>query len=518
MRGSGRHPSPVNWVRTHPVAAACLATAVAHAMFLSTRLGDDEGGFLAVAQHWGVPGRYLYGPLWVDRPPGLIAVLALAAHLGPYGARIVALAVAVALVAAAGWAAAAVRRRASGWGAWTAFAFACSPLIGAQQLNGELVASAAVMTSVAATMHALYGAHRPRHSRALGLLAGGMALAAVLTKQNFLDALVFAAVLLTGTAVTSRRRRVDAVKVAGWFTLGALTAAGTVLWWASAQHRLGAMLYAMYGFRADAAAVMASWSFHAPLTRLDNLAVAGVLCGLLVVMTVAFATNVRRLRRPDPLTLAIAAATVSALAGIAAGGNYWSHYLIALIPMTSLAAALTVTAPPMGPDGTAGSPVARQGHRILRVLVVVTVALTAGTAVVVAYRDVRAPSTVAATARWIADSARPGDTLTVAYTHANVLQASGLAPAYPYAWSLPLRTLDPNLVLLSDRLRAADGPTWFLQWDQEHAWGLDANGALDSALQQHYHVAAIICGHQVWLRDTAARVLARVPSPALCAR
>jgi hypothetical protein len=65
-------------------------------MFLSTRLGVDEGGFLAVAQHMGAPGRYLYGPLWVDRPPGLIAVFALAAHLGPYGARLVALGLAVA--------------------------------------------------------------------------------------------------------------------------------------------------------------------------------------------------------------------------------------------------------------------------------------------------------------------------------------------------------------------------------------------------------------------------------------
>jgi hypothetical protein len=108
----------------------------------------------------------------VDRPPGLLAVFALAAHLGPYGARLVALAIAVVLVAAAGWAAGAVRQRAAGWAAWTAFAFVCSPLISAQQLNGELVASAAVMTSVAATMHALFGTHRPRHSAVLGLLAG----------------------------------------------------------------------------------------------------------------------------------------------------------------------------------------------------------------------------------------------------------------------------------------------------------------------------------------------------------
>jgi hypothetical protein len=495
--------------------AACLGTAVVHAMFLSTRLGNDEGGFLAVAQHWGEPGQYLYGPLWVDRPPGLIAVFALAAHLGPYGVRLVALAIAVLLVAAAGWAAGAVRQRAAGWAAWTAFAFVCSPLISAQQLNGELVASAAVMTSVAATMHALFDAHRSRHSAALGLLAGALATAAVLTKQNFVDALVFSAVLLAGTAVTSRRRRADAVKVAGWLTLGASATVGTVLWWAIPQHRLGALLYALYGFRADAAAVMASWSLRAPLRRLDNLAVAGVLCGLLVVLAVAFAANAGRLRRPDPLSLAIATATVSALAGIAAGGNFWTHYLIALVPMTSLATAFTVTAPRTSPCGTARS-LWPQGQTILSALVVGTIALTTGSAVVAAHHDAQAPSAVETTARWLADSSRPGDTSTVAYTHANVLAASGLAPAYPYAWSLPLRTLDPNLDLLSGRLGAPEGPTWFLQWDQEHAWGLDANGNLDAALKERYHVAAIVCGHQVWLRDAAERVLARVPRPALC--
>ena len=98
-------------------------------------------------------------------------------------------------------AAGAVRRRASGWAAWIAFTFACGPLIGAQQLNGELVASAAVMTSVAARMHVLFDMQRPRHSAALGLLAGALARAEVLTKQNFVDALMFAG------RVAARRRR-----------------------------------------------------------------------------------------------------------------------------------------------------------------------------------------------------------------------------------------------------------------------------------------------------------------------
>ena len=59
-----------------------LATVVVHLLSLTRRLGPDEGGFAMVARHWHEAGPFLYGPQWVDRPPGLIALFDAAQHLG----------------------------------------------------------------------------------------------------------------------------------------------------------------------------------------------------------------------------------------------------------------------------------------------------------------------------------------------------------------------------------------------------------------------------------------------------
>ena len=50
-----------SWTRRHPVLLASVATMVVHLLFLSRKLGSDEGGFAMVARHWGQPGGYLYG-------------------------------------------------------------------------------------------------------------------------------------------------------------------------------------------------------------------------------------------------------------------------------------------------------------------------------------------------------------------------------------------------------------------------------------------------------------------------
>lgn len=493
----------------HPVLLACVATVCVHLLFMSRRLGADEGGLLVVARHWDAPGTFLYGPSWVDRPPVLVAAFAVADLLGPYGVRLTALVVAVGLVAAAGWAAGAVRGRpAAGWAAWTAFAFSSSSMLHAEQLNGELLAAAAVMVSVAALLQGLY-AGSARHPRimSLGLLAGLAAATAVFVKQSFVDGVVFGAVLLVATVVARPVRRDRARRLAGWFTVGALAGCAAVLGWAWSRHRVGALVYAMYGFRADAAQVLAGWSLRAPLQRLHQLGVTSVVSGLLVLLAVVAVANARRLRRLDPLTAAVGAATAVATAGVVGGGSYWSHYLIALVPMTALAAGLTSA----GPARTTGG-----RWRATRAVVVAVAALTSVSAPVAAYQNLGTTSASFTTGRWVAESAHPGDTLTVAYTHANVLEASGLAPAYPYAWSLPIRTLDPTLDLLAGRLRSPQGPTWFVQWDRDHAWGLDPDGRVSRALLEHYRRAATVCGHPVWLQRGAHRRPAAIPASRLC--
>jgi hypothetical protein len=93
--------------------------------------------------------------------------------------------------------------RAARCSAVVAAALISSPALAADQANGELFAVPFVMASVAFTLDAW-------HRRAgaaqwqCALAAGVLGAAASLVKQNFLDALVFAVILVTVEAVQVR--------------------------------------------------------------------------------------------------------------------------------------------------------------------------------------------------------------------------------------------------------------------------------------------------------------------------
>jgi hypothetical protein len=341
----------------------------------------------------------------------------------------------------------------------------------------------------------------------LGVLAGGSASVAVLMNQNFVDAFVFAAVLLAvGVAtranrLTYRPRTVLTTLVA--FTAGAAVPAVVTAVWAAGHDGLGPVAYALYGFRSDAAAVMASWSWAAPEHRLELLGRLALQTGLLVLLAHLAFTHRRRLRRADPLPWAIGATAGVEGFGVLAGGNFWPHYLIALVPMVALAAGLSVHR--------------RTPHwRWTRLLVVACVAATAWLSPVAAIGAAHRTDAAYTTGRWIAASAQPGDTLVVPFTHANVINASGLAPGYPYSWSLPVRTLDPHLTLLTSTLSGPAAPTWVVRWDGPNTWGLDPDGRVDAALGAHYRSVAVVCGHPVWLHDGLSRRLPPTPPASAC--
>ncbi|HEX2892817.1 MAG TPA: hypothetical protein VHO29_02315 [Marmoricola sp.] len=496
------------FLRRHSVALACLTTLVVHLLSLSRQLGPDEGGFTMVARHWREPGAYLYGPSWVDRPPGLIGLFSVAQHLGPYGVRLTASVLAVVLVAALASAAYTLAGpSAARWTAWTAFAFGASTMLDTQQLNGELAASTLVAVSIAALVRAAWPSSTSRRRLWWAVLAGATAVGAVLMKQNFVDALAFAGVLLLGSLVTAaNRRRYGAstiVATMAGFGGGALLVVGAGLLWARSHGGVGALAYAMYGFRSDAASVMAHWSWAAPQQRLGILVQVAVVSGLLVLLTQLAITHARALWPVRPLPWALTATVGVELFGVAGGGNFWNHYLIGLIPGVALTAGLAASR-------------RSRARRLTQLLVAGSVAVTAFTAPAAALGEVHHPSRAYATGRWIAAAAQPGDTIVVPYTHANVIQASGLAPGYPYAWSLPARTRDPQLSLLTSTLSGPNGPTWVVRWDDLHTWGLDPQHAVDAALESHYRVVAEVCGHPVWLRTGVNRDLLPTPSDESC--
>jgi len=507
-RPGSRRAGVVAFSRRHSVALACLSTLAVHLLSLTRRLGSDEGGFAMVARHWTDGGPFLYGPQWVDRPPGLIALFDLAQHLGPCGVRLTATLVAVLLVAALADAAETVGgRSAARWAAWTGFALASSVLLQAQRLNGELVAAALVTLSVAALLRAERGATRTGHRVVLGILAGASAATAVLAKQNFVDAFVFAGVLLVMGATTRLPGRWSSPRrqllIGAAYTGGVVPPAAFTLAWATAHGGVDALSYATFGFRADASAVMADWSWAAPLQRLELLGLIASASGLLLLAAHLGWSHRRRLLHLDPLPWAVAATAAVEAVGVLAGENFWPHYLIGMVPMVALAAGL-------------GARRRSPGRRWTRRLVVLAVATTAVASPGAAIVSAAGSSEAWTTGRWVAASAHAGDSLVVPLTHANVIEASGLTPVYPYAWSLPARTLDPDLALLSSTLAGAAAPTWVVRWDPAHTWGLDPAGRVDAALHAHYRSVAVVCGHTVWLHDGMHRSLAPLPSASAC--
>lgn len=481
------------------VPAALLLTAALHLSFLSTDLGSDEGGFAMVGRHWLQPGGYLYGPQWVDRPPLLIAVFWVADHLGSYGVRLMATAVAVGLVgvlsAAAAWAARDDRAAsAARWTAWVSAALVCSSQLDAQQLNGELLAALLVSCAVAGVLAAV------RHSASGVLwmsLAGAAAAAAVLLKQNFVDGLAFGGIYLAVGALRGLGPR-RAVRLGAAFTVGAVLVVGCAFAWASRAGGVGALVYAMYGFRIDAAGVIAGYSPAAPARRAVHLVGVALISGLVTLIVAVLASQRRRFRHLQPLPWALLGAFLVELVGVVGGGNYWSHYLIALIPTVSLAAGLSAR-----PDQTVWVAVRAAALLALGATLVMT-----PLAAVSAQQHRSEPAQVA---DWVQRSSRPGDSLTVPYTHANVIGMSGLQPRYPYSWSLPLRTLDPHLHLLVRTLRGPDRPTWVVRWDPPHLWNLDPQNSVARALEAGYRRIGTVCGHEVWLR----RGVARTPATAV---
>lgn len=496
-----------SWATEHSVLLACVATLVLHLLFLTRVLGSDEGGFAMVARYWREEGPYLYGPQWVDRPPGLLVVFEAAGALGPYGVRLTAGLLAVVMVAVVAWAAEAVGGApAARWSAWATFALASSVLLEAEALNGELAAATLVALGVAALLRAVRAGSAAARL-GLGALSGAAATSAFLVKQNFVDVFVFAGVLLGLSLLTRENRaatppRVVAVVIAGFVT-GALVPATVTLVWAARRGRVDELGYAVFGFRADAAAVMADWSWAAPLARLQVFVVIGLVSGVFLLLVHLVRHHHHRLWRIAPLPWAITLTVAWEIIAIAVGANFWRHYLLALVPLLALTTGLAVEH-------------RRPRPRVTRTLIVLAAVVTVVAAPVELVRPAGTAVQAYVTGRWLGEAARPHDTVVVPFTHANVIEASGLRPGYPYSWSLPVRTLDPDLSLLVGTLRGPEAPTWVVRWDAADSWGLDPDGRVDAALRDGYRMVGEVCGHPVWLRVSASRELPSLPTPAAC--
>jgi hypothetical protein len=319
---------------------------------------------------------------------------------------------------------------------------------------------------------------------------------ALLVKQNMADVAVFGCVTLLvawrrGEMATPRLTR--SIVAAG---AGALACLGVVAVWTMAHGTPVAGVFdAMYPFRIEAGRVMAASPRTAADARMWVLVLCWVVSGGAVIMAVtARALLSRRLR--STAVWGLVATVLFDIVSIALGGSYWNHYLIQLVVPISVLSGLLVAA---------GHPAAR------RVLTAVAVAAAIAVGVNLALTHSTAGTSMGQAVR---DVSNPHDTIVTTWGHADVTRASGLRSPYPYLWSLPARTLDPNLTELDTLLSGPSAPTWFVTWRDESTWGFHGGGVVTArVLADHYKPVARGGGHTIYLHRGVQRAVPRLSLP-----
>lgn len=484
-RTAPAHPSG-STRRLAPVACAATVAAVSRLVLWTVPQLSDESGYRFVAAQWHRGLGSLYGAYWVDRPPLLLELFAAASPAGATGVRALGLVASVMIViTAAGGAGSIAGPRARALAAFVAALLVASPLSGSAEVDGELLALPFVLGGIWAWVAATRQAEN-RSSAAVAALAGALATAALLVKQNFADVAVFAAASLV-VVPAARRLRLIAAGVAG-----ALLTAASVLAvaWQRGSSPL-AVFDAMYPFRLKAGALL---SRAEPLNAVERLhdmlrMSAGSVVPVAVVVLLLIV-----LRRRDAESsgagrwwVALLAVGAFDVLSIAFGGNYWPHYLVQLVgPLAVLA-------------GVCGRTLSAR----LDALALVALAGVGAVALAMtAMHPLDNPGTIVGSS--IRRAADPGDTVTALYGQPGINATSGLRSPYPYLWSLPAKVRDSNLTLLEATLSGPQAPTWVVVVRTVQTWGVPT-AATQETLDRDYVPVQRICGMTVYLHRGVAR-------------
>ncbi len=470
-------------------------------------LGSDEAGFTLVAREWNPQPDSVYGTYWVDRPPTLLALIKVSDAIGgPYFIRLVAVIASVALVFLAAATARALLRYAgetderfvTRTGAWTAIlaaTFTSTAMIDPIMAKGEILGIPFVMASFYLALRALTRARIDVRALVLAFGAGITAVLAQGMKQNLVSGLVFGAALLIGSRLTHRITPNEFLRLAGAALAGAaVPVAGTILWAMQAGVELDTLWYAVYGFRSDGLDVIAGASKDGPLMR--GLLLIGIALGTGAAFILAgVLIHLRRIWRFNR-TLTVAAGLVVTVDGLALllGGSFWRPYLFAIVPGVILCTALLLAVR----DNVA------HRARLLVVAAAVVSVLATGIWTTIDLAGV-AGSDANRTGLALGRAAEPGDTVVVYGGHSDIVLVSGLSSPYEHLWSLPMRTLDPDLTELRAVLSGPQAPTWFVMWVPPTDWG-GTGEVLEPLLAERYRPHGVACGDKpVYLRADVER-------------
>ena len=481
-------------VRTsYVITAAVVATVIARLPLLGLPAWADEAGFLMVGSGWHLGDSSsegtLYHAYWVDRPPVLIGLYGFADRLGGLEAlRLVGALAAAVTVVCVGWIAHSLDGpHAAQWAAVTGAALLSTPFHWSFMVDGELLAAPFVAAGIGCLLSGV--AADGRRGLMLSFAGGASGAAAILTKQNIGDVLVFATVFLLMGLLVGSITSAKVVRHAAAFVAGVVVSGGVVAAWTVAHGTsLGSVFYAMYPFRIDGARATSRGLTRISWHRLLDLGVAALLSGLLVLIVWVAVWGMRH-RNRRAAVLALLAVVIFDVISVAAGTNYWLHYLIQ--PVVAVAALTGLVA-------------ARESWARAFSVGTVVMALL-GWSVLMVSPPQTAEELVGEA---IADASREGDSIVTLPGRPNVSYAAGLPSPYPYLWALPARTLDPGGARLKKLLAGPTAPTWVVAIRRFRR--PPSPGSLGATIVQHYRPVARICGKTVYLNRNVER---RPPNP-----
>lgn len=475
--------------------AALGGAAAVRLSLLGVPLSSDEAGFLRMGRQWS-PGRSLYGDYWVSRPPGITAIYSLASLLGGATAlRVIGL---VAALASAVLAAGIGRTLAPGrtWpavccGVLTA-ALVSTPHYQVQFVDGEILAlpflMAGVLGALRATVHA--GSRRLLWAG----LAGASGAAALSVKQNLVDV----GVVLGGLVLVLLLRRAwrPAVRIVLAATVGAVALVVPLLALAVSRGTSLVELWdavVMFRFRATEVLKGTSASTRERAAELVDALMASRAPWVLVLLPTllvprrgwrrlarltgrhtagpveevraAAPSGTALIRRDDPALAWVAAALVLWEAvSVRAGGGYWLHYLVGIIPGVVLVLALSLARLRPGAGWWRWAP---------RLVVVGGIVAAAWSVTVPFVQDPpQAPADEQAVADYLRENSHLGRTAVVAFGRPTILQAADMDSPYPQLWSVPVLTDDRDLERLAPVLEQQRA-TWVVtRTDKLEDWGL----------------------------------------------
>lgn len=452
-----RFPGPVTLTDVVWLVIAFIVGIAVRVFFFELPMIHDEGGYALAAKGWFESTGRLYDDLWISRPQGIFVVYGITMNTFGYGvAAFRAMAwIFVTLTVFAVWL---YGRR------WTSprtallAVFLCTFLMGSPTLEGY-TANAEVFAGMPVAFAAFWLLRQAQNGWSRTGLIGIGVLIGISTLLKPSGITLWPAALLFLALTTNDRWR-ERAKRGGWVTVG-LAIVGTLtlihgwtlgfrdFFYATFLYRLQLQSAVSVGILHNLRAM--GWMFINAAEFFLIIALVWIFrlrLPLTPVLAQAPKTDgplwwlpewIRRLRSNDPGGLLLVLWIVAAVAGVFMGGDYWTHYLLLMVPPISLWLARAI-------DGIVNALVGWRQHLAIAMFALLLI-LPYGVALDgtdgIYQRLYRHPGYPAQNevARYIRERTLPDQTIFVAFDQASIYYLADRNPAYRHLYDQELRAL-----------------------------------------------------------------------------